>query len=89
MRRASRHFLFSSDLTTVGWLGVLFGLASGLGFAVSKYRLSKALEHEGSPTQTCRRAGGATEMQELLERGLPLPAAAAGGGGTRDRRNSS
>ena len=31
------HFLFSSNLTALGWLGVLFGLASGLGFSASKY----------------------------------------------------
>ena len=71
------HFLFSSDLTAFGWLGVLFGLASGLGFSVSKYRLRQAAEktsedlvpsdglNDSSPSHTRgRRGSGSFELPE-------------------------
>ena len=33
------HFLFSSSLTKVGWVGVVSGLTAGLGYAWSKHQL--------------------------------------------------
>jgi len=35
------HFFFSSGLTTIGWVGVFFGLVAGLGYAWSKEQLDR------------------------------------------------
>lgn len=32
------HFFFSSGLSTLGWVGVAFGLVAGLAFSVAKAR---------------------------------------------------
>lgn len=89
------HFLFSSDLTTLGWLGVIFGLASGLGFAVSKYQLQQEAQAQKSPSRACNRvqpspSGGSGETLEALERGALLPGGNNGSiGAARDRRYST
>ena len=80
------HFLFSSDLTAVGWLGVLFGLASGLGFSASKYRLHQAAQKaaEDTPAGTPQPpARGRRNSGSELELGLD------GGAGEARRRGAA
>lgn len=84
------HFLFSSNLTAFGWLGVLFGLASGLGFSASKYRLHQAAQKatedtpDGAPLPPSRGRRNSGSLEPLGMDEFHAPNRLAG----RDRRTS-
>ena len=55
------HVFFASGLTVLGWVGIIFGLAAGLGYAVSKaptVEKSEPLSAASSPSASSEAHGG-------------------------------